>query len=96
MNSSTLTIIGQVTIPKRLRDCPGLSPGDAVRFEYTDDGAVRIVPPRKPGQGRGRKASRFSALRGTRKTGMSTDEIMNLLRGYGDDAGDPGFKAGKK
>ena len=25
---------------------------------------------------------------------MSTDEIMNLLRGYGDDAGDPGFKAG--
>ena len=46
--------------------------------------------------GKGRKASRFSALRGTRKTGMSTDEIMNLLRGYGDDAGDPGFKAGKK
>jgi len=40
-----------------------------------------------------RKASRFSALRGTRKTGMSTDEIMHLLRGYGDDAGDLGFKA---
>ena len=28
-------------------------------------------------------AETFSALRGTRKTGMSTDEIMNLLRGYG-------------
>ena len=98
MNSSTLTIKGQVTIPKRLRDYLGLSPGDTVRFEYTDDGAVRIVAPRKPGQGKGRsrKATRFSALRGTRKTGMSTDEIMNLLRGYGDDAGDPGFNAGKK
>ncbi len=96
MNSSTLTIKGQVTIPKRLRDYLGLSPGDTVRFEYMDDGAVRILAPRKSGQGKGRKASRFSALRGTRKTGMSTDEIMSLLRGYGDDAGDPGFNAGKK
>jgi AbrB family looped-hinge helix DNA binding protein len=96
MNSSTLTIKGQVTIPKRLRDYLGLSPGDKVGFEYTEDGAVRIVAPRKPGHGKGRKASRFSALRGTRKSGMSTDEIMNLLRGYGDDAGDPGFKAGRK
>lgn len=93
MNSSALTIKGQVTIPKRLRDYLGLSPGDTVRFEYTKDGTVRIVPTRKPGQGKGRKASRFSALRGTRKTGMSTDEIMHRLRGYGDDAGDPGFKA---
>ncbi len=96
MNSRTLTIKGQVTIPKRLREYLGLSPGDTVRFEYTDDGAVRIVAPRKAGPGKGRKASRFSALRGTRKTGMSTAEIMHLLRGYGDDAGDPGFKAGKK
>jgi len=96
MNSSTLTTKGQVTIPKRVRDYLGLSPGDTVRFEYTEDGAVRIVAPRKSGQGKGRKASRFAALRGTRKSGMSTDEIMNLLRGYGDDAGDPGFKAGKR
>ncbi|OGA37866.1 MAG: hypothetical protein A3G26_07600 [Betaproteobacteria bacterium RIFCSPLOWO2_12_FULL_65_110] len=96
MNSSTLTTKGQVTIPKRLRDYLGLSPGDKVRFEYTDDGAVRIVAPREAGQVKARKASPFSALRGTRKTGMSTDEIMNLLRGYGDDAGDPGFKARKK
>ena len=96
MNSSTLTIKGQVTIPKRLREYLGLSPGDKVGFEYAEDGAVRIVAPRRAGQGKGRKASRLSALRGTRKTGMSTDEIMNLLRGYGDDVGDPGFKAGKK
>ena len=96
MASSTLTIKGQVTIPKRLRDYLRLSPGDKVGFEYTEDGAVRIVGPRRPGPGRGRKASRFAALRGARKTGMSTDEIMNLLRGYGDDARDPGFQAGRK
>lgn len=40
--------------------------------------------------------SRFTALRGTRKTGMTTDQIMNLLRGYDEDARDPGFKVRKK
>jgi hypothetical protein len=45
---------------------------------------------------RARPLSRFAALRGTRKSGMTTDEIMNLLRGYDKDARDPGFKVGKK
>lgn len=45
---------------------------------------------------RSRPRSRFTALRGTRKTGMTTDEIMNLLRGYDEDARDPGFKVGKR
>ena len=40
--------------------------------------------------------NRFAALRGTRKTGMSTDEIMNLLRGYDKDARDPGFRTSGK
>ena len=43
-----------------------------------------------------RTRSRFAALRGTRKTGMTTDEIMNLLRGYEEDARDPGFRVRKK
>ncbi len=43
------------------------------------------------GLGDGAKASRFSALRGARKTGMSTDEIMLPPRGDDDD-GDPGCK----
>ena len=96
MNSSTLTTKGQVTIPKRLRDYLGLSPGDKVGFEYTGDGAVCIVAPRRPAARKARRASRFSALRGTRNTGMSTDEIMNQLRGYDKDASDPGFKVAKK
>jgi antitoxin PrlF len=96
MNSSTLTIKGQVTIPKRLRDYLGLAPGDKVRFEFVEGGAVRIIGPRKPGKAKGGKTSRFAALRGTRRSGMSTDEIMNLLRGYGEGADAPGFKAGRK
>lgn len=45
---------------------------------------------------RARARSRFAALRGTRKTGMNTDAIMNLLRGYDQDACDPGFSRSKK
>jgi hypothetical protein len=41
-------------------------------------------------------SNRFAALRGTRKSGMTTDQIMNLLRGYDEDARDPGFRVGKK
>ncbi len=45
------------------------------------------------GLGDGAKASRFSALRGARETGVSTDEIMLPLRGDdGDGDGDPGCK----
>jgi len=52
----------------------------------------------KAGSGpkRSPRSSRFAALRGTRKSGMSTDEIMNVLRGYDEDARDPGFKCGSK
>jgi antitoxin PrlF len=96
MISSTLTTKGRVTIPKRLRDYLGLLPGDKLRFEYDGGGAVRIVPQRKPAQGKSRKTSRFAALRGTRDAGKNTDKIMNLLRGYDKDADDPGFKVAKK
>jgi hypothetical protein len=40
-------------------------------------------------------SSRFAALRGARQTGKSTDEIINELRGYADDARDPGIAAVK-
>lgn len=56
------------------------------------------VKPGKVGRSskRARPRSRFAALRGTRKTGLTTDQIMNLLRGYDEDARDPGFKVRKK
>ena len=43
---------------------------------------------------RGARGS-VAAIADARKTGMSTDEIMALLRGYDTDARDPGFRASK-
>ena len=92
--STTVTSKGQVTIPKPLRDYLGLEPGSRVDFAYTADGQVvlrPLKPAKKAGKKAGKKASRFDALRGSVKLGMSTDEYMNLIRGYDEDKDDPGF-----
>ena len=94
---TNLTVKGQVTIPKAMRDHLGLAAGAAVRFAYTEDGGVAILPAatrRAPAKA---KPSRFDKLKGGNRAGWaasglkSTDEIMRWLRGYGEDAGDPGF-----
>jgi AbrB family looped-hinge helix DNA binding protein len=90
-----VTTKGQVTIPKRVRDYLGIRPGSGVEFEVGPQGDV-VLRKAGPPSVRARPRSRFAALRGTRKTGMTTDEIMNLLRGYEEDARDPGFKVRKK
>lgn len=90
--STTVTTKGQVTIPKPLRDYLGLQPGSQVDFGYTADGQV-VIRPVKPAKAPKKKASRFDALRGSGKgLGMSTDEYMNLIRGYDEDKDDPGFR----
>ena len=90
-----VTVKGQVTIPKKVRDYLGIVPGSGVEFEVDAKGEVLLRKAGRPAK-RVRAHSRFAALRGTRKTGMNTDQIMNLLRGYDGDARDPGFSAGKK
>jgi AbrB family looped-hinge helix DNA binding protein len=90
-----VTVKGQVTIPKRVREHLGIRPGSGVEFEVGPQGDVLLRKAGPPSK-RARPRSRFAALRGTRKTGMSTDEIMDLLRGYDEDARDPGFKVRKK
>ena len=90
-----VTVKGQVTIPKKVREYLGIGPGSGVEFEVDPKGEVLLRKagrPTKPAVERGR----FAALRGTRKTGMNTDDIMKLLRGYDEDARDPGFAARKK
>jgi AbrB family looped-hinge helix DNA binding protein len=74
--STTVTSKGQVTIPKAVRDLLGLEPGTQVDFRRADDGAIVI----ERADSRPRK-SRFEKLRGTAGPGMSTDELMALLRG---------------
>jgi AbrB family looped-hinge helix DNA binding protein len=72
-----ITSKGQVTIPIDVRRQLGLHEGDEVEF-VVDGNTARIVRAKtndSPGQ---RLAAR---LRGRGSSGMSTDEIMELLRG---------------
>lgn len=74
---------GQVTIPKDIRDRVGIRPGSEVEFGL--EGEVITLRPakgrRRPGPSRGEKA--VAALRGTksRNLDLTTDQIMQLLRG---------------
>ena len=92
-----LTVKGQVSIPKAMRDHLGLTPGAAVRFAYTEDGGVAILPATARRGAAKTKPGRFDKLKGCNRAGWaasglkSTDEIMRLLRGYGEDTDDPGF-----
>lgn len=90
-----VTVKGQVTIPKRVREYLGIQPGSGVEFEVGPQGEVLLRKADRPTK-RAQSRSRFAALRGARNSGMTTDEIMKLLRGYDEDGRDPGFKVGKK
>jgi AbrB family looped-hinge helix DNA binding protein len=68
---------GQVTIPAPLRQKYHLNEGDEV--EVIEDGdALRIVRVHG-GQTRGRRL--VNQMRGKASTSMTTDELMDLLRG---------------
>jgi hypothetical protein len=71
-----------IPLPGVLGELRAFGVDAALRFFFRDVGRRELDP----------RFARFAALRGMRKTDMSTDEIMNLLRGYGEDAGGPGFK----
>jgi len=76
---SRMTKKGQVTIPKRFRDRLGLRPGSEVEFEEAGDDDVLIKNPKSES-----RKSRFAALRGTLRSGMTADELMKLTRGWGE------------
>ena len=75
---TTVTSKGQVTIPKKVRDRLGITPGSAVAFELNPAGEVVL---RHSQSKAGGKASRFARLRGSATVRMTTDEIMALTRG---------------
>lgn len=93
----TLTSKSQVTLPKAIRDHLRVAPGDSVDFRIAADGTVRVDPLRVPGRADRRRAAaaaaHFDKLRGVgRSSGTAgTDDLMRLLRRYGEDAADPGF-----
>ena len=74
---STITIKGQVTVPKPIRDALGLVPGSQVDFALDDQGRVVL---QRAGAQRKKKADRFEAARGKADIAWRTDELMALLR----------------
>lgn len=72
-----VTIKGQVTIPKYIRDELGIKPHSEVAFIKVARGDYHLVIVNKKNQGQ----SRFAALRGSATVKMTTKEIMALTRG---------------
>jgi bifunctional DNA-binding transcriptional regulator/antitoxin component of YhaV-PrlF toxin-antitoxin module len=70
---------GKVTIPAHIRKLAGLDPHTDIEILF-DGTAVRIVR-KAEGVGVGRGAQLAARLKGRGDVGMSTDEIMALMRG---------------
>ena len=67
----------QVTIPAELRHRHGFAEGDEV--DVVEDGNTLRIVHRTAGETRGARI--VNRLRGRATTGLSTDELMDLLRG---------------
>lgn len=80
--STTLTVKGQITIPKPIRDALGLTPGSAVDFAVNRDGQVVLHKAASAGgQAAGKpQPDRFDAARGKADVKWRTQELMALLR----------------
>ena len=81
--TTTITIKGQVTLPKKVRDAVGLKPGDEVEVRATASGGVYIE---KPGTSQSYR-ERLERVAERRPIGdnMTTDEFMRMLRGDPDE-----------
>jgi antitoxin PrlF len=76
--TTTITVKGQVTLPKNVRDAVGLKPGDKVEVRATASGGVYIE---KPGTSQGYR-ERLEALARERSVrDITTDEFIKASRG---------------
>lgn len=80
--TTTITVKGQVTLPKKVRDAVGLKPGDKVDVRATASGGVYIEKPGKQSAYR-KKLEAISKRRLIR--GITTDEFMKEMRGDPDE-----------
>jgi antitoxin PrlF len=86
--ATTMTVKGQVTIPKEVRDAVGIQPGDKVEVRATGAGTVIIEKPNAQDD-YDRRLQRVADMR-LIPDGLTTDEIMKMTRG--DPAEDPPLK----
>lgn len=71
-----ITTKGQVTIPQEIREQMGMLPHTEVRFEIRGE---EVILSKLDDTGRGARI--VEHLRGKATSGMTTDEIMALMRG---------------
>lgn len=88
---------GQVTIPKRIRDAAGVSPGSEVSFSL-EGSRIVITPVATPIKQDRRAQLRAAAAKvrsslGSEFQALGADEIMRFIRG--DEAEMPAAKAAK-
>lgn len=76
--ATTMTVKGQVTIPKNVRKALRLSPGDGVDFDVNREGEVVVL---KAGARPVSRRDRFDSARGTAQVKWRSDDLMALLRG---------------
>ncbi|HMM80471.1 MAG TPA: AbrB/MazE/SpoVT family DNA-binding domain-containing protein [Pyrinomonadaceae bacterium] len=79
-----VTSKGQVTIPIEVRTKLGIRPGTEVDFVIKGDYARLVKAKRKPGE-RTRGEEIVAHLKGRGTGTMTTDQIMRLMRGWGDE-----------
>lgn len=81
--ATTMTVKGQVTIPKKVRDALRLTPGDGVEFGVNQEGQVVVhkAGSRAISRAHSAKRDRFEAARGKAQVKWRTDDLMALLRG---------------
>ena len=75
---TTLTLKGQVTIPKHIRDALGLMPGAQLDFAVNSQGEVIL---QKAAANAGSSKDRFELARGKAQIKWKTKDLMKLLRG---------------
>ena len=76
--ATTITVKGQVTIPKHIRDALKLEPGNKIEFAVEND---KVVLYKAGARRNGAKKDRFDRAVGAAEIKWNTDELMAMLRG---------------
>jgi AbrB family looped-hinge helix DNA binding protein len=84
--ATSVTVKGQVTLPKAVREAAGIRPGDRVNVRARPEGGVIVERETAPQEDKAfrRRLAAIARRRPLRKGpfgGRTTDEIMRLLRG---------------